>query len=109
MPWRMLGEKWHFLDKGLVRGKKRLWDISLLQELFATIRTEIPDARFYWKHKVLVPVMIDKSVRFRVHTKRADALCVEFFVSDEQAVEYKITKPSELKSKKFKELLNRVK
>ncbi|MDR3182875.1 MAG: ATP-binding cassette domain-containing protein [Planctomycetaceae bacterium] len=90
LPWKALGEKWHFLDKGLTGTdaagtNERLWDISLLRELFDIIKKTAPDARFVWGNKTLVPIFLEnrfggKIPSFCVHTKRADMLAAEIYV-----------------------------
>ncbi len=89
MPWKIMGEKWHFLPKGLVGGDKLLWDLSLLKEIFGILKEISPDARVVWTNKVLVPVYLDsvkRKVEGRVlpwvvvHTKRVDGVYLEVYV-----------------------------
>ena len=97
MPWRVLGEQWHRLPRGLIGGNKLRWDISLLTELFGMIGKIAGDLRVVWTNKVLVPFHRPKS-RSRsfvydapalgrtipdivVHTKRVDAVYVDVYVS----------------------------
>ncbi len=92
MPWKILGEKWHFLPKGLIGGDKLLWDISLLRELFGILSSVSPEARIVWTNKVLVPLFRPKQGRAArpsnakrmpwvvVHTKRIDALYLDIYV-----------------------------
>ncbi len=88
-PWKILGEKWHFLPKGLVGGDKLLWDYSLLREIFGILRGVCPDARIIWTNKMLVPlfrgtakVKVDGRVIpwVVVHTKRVDGVHLEIYV-----------------------------
>ena len=96
MPWRVLGESWHRLPRGLIGGKSLRWDISLLTELFEMIDKIAGDLRIIWTNKVLVPFHRPKS-RSRsfvydaptlgrtipdivVHTKRVDAVYVDVYV-----------------------------
>ena len=98
MPWKVLGETWHRLPKGLIGGQKLLWDMSLLSELFEMIDKIAPDLRIVWTNKVLVPfyrpasqkrkVPFAKSAQGQrgtipdvvVHTKRVDAVHVDIYV-----------------------------
>jgi len=90
MPWKVLGEKWHFLPKGLIGGDRLLWDVSLLKEIFAIIGRVSPDARAVWTNKVLVPLYLDGTKRkvegrtlpwVVVHTKRVDGVYLEIYVT----------------------------
>jgi excinuclease ABC subunit A len=90
LPWKALGEKWHFLDRGLTGGNRRRWDVSLLQELFDIIRGVAPGASFVWGNKDEIPVYANHVPPQKrrsqakqwcsVHTKRADALVLEIYV-----------------------------
>jgi excinuclease ABC subunit A len=90
MPWKVLGEKWHFLAKGLVGGERLLWDVSLLRKIFDIIKVVSPDARAVWTNKVLVPLYLDGTKRkvegrklpwVVVHTKRVDGVYLEIYVA----------------------------
>jgi excinuclease ABC subunit A len=95
MPWKVLGEAWHRLPKGLIGGKSLHWDISLLTELFDMIDKAAGDLRIVWTNKVLVPFYRPASRRTSfhktaaqeriipdvvVHTKRVDAVYVDVYV-----------------------------
>ena len=100
MPWKVLGEKWHFLPRGLVGGDKLLWDLSLLRELFGILNLISPSLRIVWTNKIMVPVFrpadsrsgktersaVGGSMGSRrlpwvvVHTKRVDALYLDIYV-----------------------------
>ncbi|MCL2711365.1 MAG: ATP-binding cassette domain-containing protein [Planctomycetaceae bacterium] len=95
MPWKVLGEAWHRLPRGLIGGNKLQWDLSLLTELFEMIGTITPDLRIIWTNKVLVPFYRPASRRTAfhkeaaeervipdvvVHTKRVDAVYVDVYV-----------------------------
>ena len=96
MPWKVLGEAWHRLPRGLIGGKNLSWDISLLTDMFEMIGKVAGDLRIVWTNKVLVPFYRPKS-RSRsfvhdaptlgrtipdivVHTKRVDAVYVDVYV-----------------------------
>jgi len=95
MPWRVLGEAWHRLPRGLIGGNKLQWDISLLTELLEMISKIAGDLRIVWTNKVLVPFYRPASRRTAfhkaaaeervipdvvVHTKRVDAVYVDVYV-----------------------------
>ena len=97
MPWRVLGETWHRLPRGLIGGNKLCWDISTLTELFEMIGKIAQDTRIVWTNKVLVPFYRPASRRTAfhktvaaederiipdvvVHTKRVDAVYVDLYV-----------------------------
>jgi excinuclease ABC subunit A len=97
MPWKILGEKWHSLSKGLIGGDKLLWEPSLLTELFGMLKEISPHSRIVWTNKVLVPFYrpapihgTKKAKRFKingrtvpwliVHTKRIDAVYIDLYV-----------------------------
>jgi excinuclease ABC subunit A len=97
MPWKILGEKWHSLPKGLIGGDKLLWEPSLLTELFGMLKEIAPQSRVVWTNKVLVPFYqprtkhrTEESKKWEidgrpvpwlvVHTKRVDAIYLDLFV-----------------------------
>ncbi|MDR1142219.1 MAG: ATP-binding cassette domain-containing protein [Planctomycetaceae bacterium] len=97
MPWKILGEKWHSLAKGLIGGDKLLWEPSLLTELFGMLKEVSPDSRIVWTNKVLVPFYqprpkhgTEKIKKLKidgrtmpwlvVHTKRVDAIYIDLYV-----------------------------
>jgi len=95
MPWKVLGEAWHRLPRGLIGGNKLRWDISLLTDLFEMIGKVAGDLRIVWTNKVLVPFYRPASRRTAfhkeaaaervipdvvVHTKRVDAVYVDVYV-----------------------------
>jgi excinuclease ABC subunit A len=97
MPWKILGEKWHSLAKGLIGGDKLLWELSLLTELFGMLKEISPHSRIVWTNKVLVP-FYHPPIKYRtkntkplkidgkntpwivVHTKRIDAIYIDLYV-----------------------------
>ncbi|MFO0868562.1 MAG: excinuclease ABC subunit UvrA [Pirellulales bacterium] len=54
MPWKVLGQKWHFLRKGFPPGKKILWEEGLLEELCAILSRTAPGGQFLWNNQQLV-------------------------------------------------------
>jgi len=95
MPWKVLGEAWHRLPKGLIGGKSLLWELPLLTEVFDMITKTASDLRIVWTNKVLVPFYRSASRKRKfvkaaegqripdvvVHTKRVDAVYVDLYVS----------------------------
>ncbi len=51
-PWKVLGEKWHFLPKGFT--EPPTWKPELLTRLCKIITDAAPGGEFEWGHKVLV-------------------------------------------------------
>jgi excinuclease ABC subunit A len=97
MPWKILGEKWHSLSKGLIGGDKLLWEPSLLTELFGMLKEMAPASRIVWTNKVMVPFYQPhtkhgkgKTKKMKmggwtvpwlvVHTKRVDAVYIDLYV-----------------------------
>ena len=96
MPWKILGEVWHYTPKGLIGGTKLRWDTSLLQELFGMIIGIASDLRIVWTNKVMVPFYRPSSRKRKffslttsegrhipdvvVHTKRVDGVYVDVYV-----------------------------
>ena len=96
MPWKILGEVWHYTAKGLIGGNILSWDTSLLKDLFGIIIGIASDLRIVWTNKVMVPFYRPVSRRRRflhltktegrtnpdvvVHTKRVDAVHVDVYV-----------------------------
>ena len=96
MPWKILGETWHYTSKGLIGGDKLRWDMPLLKELFGIINKTAADLRIVWTNKVVVPfhrpasrkrpALLAKTAESRnlpdvvVHTKRVDAVYVDVYV-----------------------------
>ncbi len=55
MPWKKLGQKWHFLRKGFPPGKQPQWQSEALEEL-CELLTEAAgdDGQFLWNNQQLV-------------------------------------------------------
>ena len=82
MPWKKLGEKWHFLRKGFPPGKKIEWDAEILEELCDMLREAAPDAQFLWNNQQLVRVYLkdERDPWASLLTKRCDALVLALHV-----------------------------
>ena len=59
-PWKVLGQKWHFMRKGFPRGKSVLWDTSVLEHLHEMLRDLVPDGHFIWTNRQLVHLYLQK-------------------------------------------------
>ena len=54
MPWKKLGQRWHFMRKGFSPGKRVLWDVAVWEELYEILQEVAPDGQFLWNNQVLV-------------------------------------------------------
>ena len=52
-PWKVLGEKWHYMPKGFMKGTVA-WKPTLLKKLCKLIEDTAPGGTFDWTNKVLV-------------------------------------------------------
>jgi excinuclease ABC subunit A len=53
MPWKVLGQKWHFARKGFPPGKKIAWDVEVLEEL-CELLNDTHEGQFLWNNQQLV-------------------------------------------------------
>ncbi len=76
MPWKKLGQKWHFLRKGFSPGKKVEWDVDVLEELVEILNEVVPEGQFLWNNQVLVHMLVpgQKEPWATLLTKKYDAL-----------------------------------
>jgi excinuclease ABC subunit A len=76
MPWRVLGQKWHFARKGFALGRHVQWDVDVLERLFELLAEIAPNSQFIWNNKQVVPVFVpqQKEAWAAVQTKKADAV-----------------------------------
>ena len=72
MPWKVLGQKWHFARKGFPPGKPPKWDVDVLEELCEMIKDVAPDGQFLWNNQQLVHVFVkgQQEPWATIHTKR---------------------------------------
>jgi len=72
MPWKVLGQKWHFARKGFPPGKPPKWDVEVLDELCEMIKETAPDGQFLWNNQQLVHVFVAAQHEpwATIHTKR---------------------------------------
>jgi excinuclease ABC subunit A len=72
MPWKVLGQKWHFARKGFPPGKPPKWDIDVLEELCEMLKETAADGQFLWNNQQLVHLYLkgQNEPWATVHTKR---------------------------------------
>jgi excinuclease ABC subunit A len=58
MPWKVLGQKWHFARKGFPPGKKIAWNAELLTELCELLQAAAEGVQFLWNNQQIVNVML---------------------------------------------------
>ncbi len=76
MPWKKLGQRWHFMRKGFSPRKRILWDTAVWEELHGILESLAPDGQFLWNNKVLVHLYLkgQHDPWATVITKRASSL-----------------------------------
>ena len=78
MPWRVLGQKWHFSRKGFPPGRPPAWPVEMLEDLCEMLREAAPEgeSQFLWNNQQLVHLYIHghRDPWATIHTKRADAV-----------------------------------
>ncbi len=76
MPWKKLGQRWHFMRKGFPPGKKVQWELAVWEELFEMLRETAPDGQFLWNNQVLVHLYLrdQREPWATVNTKRLQSL-----------------------------------
>ena len=72
MPWKVLGQKWHFSRKGFPPGKRVHWEPPLLEELCELLQEAAPHGQFLWNNQQVVNVFVpgQKDAWASIHTKR---------------------------------------
>jgi excinuclease ABC subunit A len=58
MPWKKLGQKWHFMRKGFPPGKTIAWPTQVLEELTTLLATVAPDGQYLWNNQQVVHLMV---------------------------------------------------
>lgn len=76
MPWKVLGQKWHFSRKGFPPGKKVHWPTEVLEELCEMLKEAAPKGQFLWNNQQVVHLYLpsQKEPWATLHTKRTQAL-----------------------------------
>ncbi len=76
MPWKVLGQKWHFARKGFPPGKTPAWDADLLEELCERLSDTAPKGQFLWNNQQLVHMFVPEQREpwATIHTKRIAGL-----------------------------------
>ncbi len=58
MPWKVLGQKWHFSRKGFPPGKPPAWSMDVLEELCESLNVAAPNGQFLWNNQQVVHVFV---------------------------------------------------
>ncbi|MEX2188322.1 MAG: excinuclease ABC subunit A, partial [Pirellulales bacterium] len=76
MPWKVLGQKWHFARKGFPPGKRVEWEGDVLEELCEMLAEIAPEGQFLWNNQQVVHVFVpgQKEAWASIFTKRPQAL-----------------------------------
>ncbi|MGE0536179.1 MAG: excinuclease ABC subunit UvrA [Pirellulales bacterium] len=76
MPWKVLGQKWHFSRKGFPPGKKVAWETEVLEELCERLAAVAPEGQFLWNNQQVVHLRVPGQDEpwATVHTKRRAAV-----------------------------------
>ncbi|MEK6248134.1 MAG: excinuclease ABC subunit A, partial [Planctomycetales bacterium] len=54
MPWKVLGQKWHFARKGFPIGKSPKWPSELLEDIHDLLNEVAPEGQFLWNNQQVV-------------------------------------------------------
>ena len=76
MPWKKLGQKWHFSRKGFPPGKKVAWNTQLLEEICEMLNRKAEDGQFLWNNQQVVHLFVaeQKEPWASIWTKRPQEL-----------------------------------
>jgi excinuclease ABC subunit A len=76
MPWKVLGQKWHFARKGFPPGKKVYWNVEVLEELCEMLTDAAPGSQFLWNNQQVVHCLAEgvSEPWATIHTKKLAAL-----------------------------------
>ena len=76
MPWKKMGQRWHFMRKGFSPGKRIMWDLEVWEELYEMLLEVVPDGQFLWNNKVLVHLFLpgQREPWATINTKRRQSL-----------------------------------
>jgi excinuclease ABC subunit A len=75
-PWKVLGQKWHFLRKGFPPGRTPKWSADVWEELFEILKDLAPQGQFLWNNQQLVHLVVPQQREpwATIQTKRPQAL-----------------------------------
>ena len=75
-PWKILGQKWHFLRKGFPPGRSPKWSADVWEELFEILKDMAPQGQFLWNNQQLVHLVVPQQREpwATIQTKRPQAL-----------------------------------
>ncbi len=76
MPWKKLGQRWHFMRKGFPSGKSIMWDLAVWEELYEMLHELAPDGQFLWNNQILVHLYLagQRDPWVTINTKRPQSL-----------------------------------
>jgi excinuclease ABC subunit A len=58
MPWKVLGQKWHFARKGFPPGRPPQWEIDALEELCEILQSIAPHGQMLWNNQQVVHMFV---------------------------------------------------
>jgi excinuclease ABC subunit A len=72
MPWKKLGDRWHFSRKGFPPGKPVQWPQELLEDLCELLQEKAPEGQFLWNNQQVVHLFVreQKEPWATIHTKK---------------------------------------
>jgi excinuclease ABC subunit A len=78
-PWKVLGQKWHFLRKGFPPGKSPHWEGEILEELCELLQQVAPQGQFLWKNQQVVHLLVPQQREpwATLYTKRPQSLLLQ--------------------------------
>jgi excinuclease ABC subunit A len=84
-PWKLLGEKWHFMKKGFTDGEVS-WDHELLKTLRDTLQKMVPEGKFEWTNQQVVHFSLPDQDEpwVSIQTKQADSLTLQLAGDDDK-------------------------
>jgi excinuclease ABC subunit A len=76
MPWKVLGQKWHFARKGFPLGRSPAWPAEILEEIHQLLEEVAPQGQFLWNNQQVVHVFVpaQKESWATLYTKKPAAL-----------------------------------
>ncbi len=76
MPWKALGQKWHFARKGFPPGRPPQWETETLEELCEILQQAAPHGQMLWNNQQVVHMFVaeQREPWASLWTKRSAAL-----------------------------------